>query len=95
MGNQHDTFGRRFTGERLALEHLLGGPSAEQQQVLIMTFTPGAMPDEAPRAAARVRLERTFAANRQYAVEPAIAADEADAAVAEAIRCLQPSNRNG
>ena len=50
-----------------------------------MTFTPGVMPDEATRAAARARLEQTFAPNQQHASEQGITADDSDAAVTDAM----------
>lgn len=74
------------TGERKALEQLLGRPLGEAQQVFIMAFTPGLAPDEATRAAARSRLERTFAAAGEHARERSITGEEADAAVEEAMQ---------
>ena len=46
-----------------------------------MTYSP----DEATRAAAMSRLEQTFAAAQLYARENNISAEEADAAIAEAM----------
>lgn len=71
--------------DRQALEHLLGQSLADQQQVFIMAFTPGAAPDEATRAAARARLEQTFAATARHAREHNVTAEEADAAIGEAM----------
>jgi hypothetical protein len=74
------------SNERQALEQLLGRPLDDQQHVFIMAFTPGVAPDEATRADARRRLEQTFARAEQHAREKVISADEADAAVAEAMQ---------
>ena len=71
--------------DRQAIEHLLGGSLADQQQVFIMSFTPGQPPDEAARAAGRSRLQQTFVGAQQHAEQHGITDAQADAAVAEAM----------
>ena len=73
-------------GDRTTLEHLLGGQLTSGQQVFIMAFQPGVVMDETTRDAARTRLEETFAAQARRAAERGISADDADAAVEEAIQ---------
>ncbi len=74
------------TGERKALEQLLGRTLDEGQQVFIMAFTPGLASDETTRAAARSRLEQTFVAAEKHAQAKGITTEEADAAVEEAMQ---------
>lgn len=74
------------TGERKALEQLLGRALDETQQVFIMAFTPGLAPNEGTRAAARSRLVQTFAAAEEHAHAEGITTEEADAAVEEAMQ---------
>lgn len=72
--------------ERAAIEHLLGQPLASEQKVFIMAYTPGAVASVSARAEARANLERTFATQARRADELGISADEADAAVEDAMR---------
>jgi type IV pilus biogenesis protein CpaD/CtpE len=76
--------------DRAALEHLVGRPLSAEQQVVILTYTPG-VADETTRAAARESLARTLAAAAQRAAERGVTAEEADAAVDEAMRHVRPS----
>jgi hypothetical protein len=71
--------------QRSALEHLLGGPLADNQQVFVGAFVPGAA-DPAARAAARDRLQSAFAAR---ASNEGVTAQEADDAVDEAMRHIR------
>jgi len=75
--------------QRSALEHLLGQSLSTDQAVFVMAFTPGAA-DEATRAVARQRLEKTFDAAGQRAVGAGTAGDEADAVVEDAMRRIRP-----
>ena len=71
--------------DRQALEHLLGQPLNESQQVFILAFTPGSAENEAVRIAARERLLGTFAKVEVHAQQQNASATEADAAIAEAM----------
>ena len=75
--------------KRLWLEGLLGQQLRENQQVFIMVFTPGAVPDEVTRRAATARIERTLDAAERHAVERGITAEDADEAVAEAMEHIR------
>ena len=87
----------------VAGKHLIGGRAAglarglarpqqirENQQVFILLVTPGAVPDEQTRRAAAARIERTLDAAERHAAERGITAQEADAAVAEAMEQVRP-----
>jgi hypothetical protein len=76
--------------KRIWLEGLLGQQIRENQQVCILVFTPGAVPDEQTRRAAAARIERTLDAAEQHAAKRGITAQEADAAVAEAMEHVRP-----
>jgi hypothetical protein len=71
--------------KRVWLESLLGQEIRENQQVFICVFTPGAVPDEQTRRAAAARIARTLDAADRQAAARGITAQEADAAVAEAM----------
>jgi len=76
--------------KKAALEGLLGQELRNDQQVFIMVFTPGAVPDEEVRRASAERIERTLAAAEQRAAERGISADDSDAAVDEAMEQIRP-----
>jgi hypothetical protein len=78
------------SADRQAIEHLLGRPLDADQNVFIMAFTPGATPDAATREQARKRLESTLAATQRHATDKGVTADEADAAVEEAMQHVRP-----
>lgn len=69
--------------KRTALEGLLGQQLSENQQVFIMVFTPGVVPDDETRQAARI--EKTLDESERQAAARGITAEEADAAVDEAM----------
>ena len=71
--------------ERQALEHLLGAPLEPQQSVMIFSYTPGTLPADEAREAARVQIERMMATNQQLAANQGITAEESDAAIDEAM----------
>ncbi|MDZ4684385.1 MAG: hypothetical protein SH850_04795 [Planctomycetaceae bacterium] len=71
--------------EKRTLESLLGSALQPEQHVLILTYTPSALPADKARQAARERIARTIAINQQFAAVEGITADEADAAVDEAL----------
>ena len=76
--------------ERLAIESLLGGSLDADQQVFILAYTPNAAPSKAVRAAARARLQQTFAKIDDYARVHGITPEEADAALDEAMQQIRP-----
>ena len=76
--------------DRQTLEHLLGKALEGNEQVFIMTYVPGAVPDESVRKAARSRMEQTFAAVDEHAAQIGLSAEEADAAVEEAMERVRP-----
>jgi hypothetical protein len=78
------------TSERQVLEHVLGQELKENQQVFIMVLSPGTEPDEAARRRARAGLEATFQKTEAYAREHAIADEEIDAAIDEAMEHVRP-----
>ncbi len=78
------------SADRQALEHLLGRPLSADQQVFIMAFTSGETPDAATREQARSRLQETLAATEQHASDAQVTAEEADAAVEEAMQHVRP-----
>jgi len=59
------------------------------QQVVIIAYTPNAVPDEAVRRTARAGLEETFAAVQKHAAEQGVTSAEADAAVEEAMQHIR------
>jgi len=71
--------------DRAALENLLGGPLSTDQTVFILATASGAAPDEATRSAARVRLQKTLSQTASRAAALGISAEEADAAIDEAM----------
>ncbi|MCE9552527.1 MAG: hypothetical protein K8T91_04000 [Planctomycetes bacterium] len=76
--------------DRAALEHILGGPLSTDQAVFIMAVAPGIAPNEAMRSEARGRLEETFNKAARQAVSSGVTAEEADAAVEEAMQYIRP-----
>jgi hypothetical protein len=71
--------------KRTVLEGLLGQQLSENQQVFIMVFTPGVIPDDEVRQAAATRIEKALDESERQASARAVTAEEADAAVDEAI----------
>jgi hypothetical protein len=78
------------SADRQALEHLLGRPLEGDQKVFIMAFTPGKTPDAAVREQARADLQETLAAIQRHASDTLVTAEEADAAVEEAMLHVRP-----
>ncbi|MHB8951542.1 MAG: hypothetical protein ACYC4U_01035 [Pirellulaceae bacterium] len=78
------------SADRQALEHLLGRPLKADQKVFIMAFTPGETPDAVVREQARARLQETLAATERHASDTQVTADEADAALEEAMLHVRP-----
>ena len=76
--------------KKAALEGLLGQELRDDQQVFIMVFTPGAVPDDETRRASAVRITETLDAAEEQAAERGISAAESDAAVDEAMHHVRP-----
>ena len=70
--------------DRRSVEHLLGQALDEDQQVYILAFRPGVVPDENTRRRALASMQQTFAKAEQHAQQEGIADDEIDEAVDEA-----------
>lgn len=78
------------TDEKRMLEQLLGSPLHSDQNVLILTYTPGQVPDDIVRQAARERIAHTIAVNQQFAANVLVTAEETDAAIEEAFSQVRP-----
>lgn len=76
--------------DRQALEHLLGNSLQGNEQVFIMAYAREAKPDETARAAALERIKQVQSAVEKYAAEHGITAEEAEAAVDEAMEHVRP-----
>ncbi len=79
--------------EKQAIETLLGRPLAPDQQVFVLAYTPNVVPDAAAREPAKENLQQTFAAVDRHAEASGVTAEEADAAVDEAMRQIRPQYR--
>ncbi len=89
LRNVHDMQGDK----RTALEGLLGQQLSDNQQVFIMVFTPGAVPDDTTRHAAAARIAKALDEAEEHAAARAVTPEEADAAVDDAmdhVRHRQP-----
>jgi hypothetical protein len=75
--------------QKRALEVILGMPLGSNQQVFILAYTPGSLPDELARSEAKRQLEQTLGKNQVFAEERGIDSGEADGAVAEAMQNLR------
>lgn len=76
--------------EKRSLETLLKQPLEEGQRVFIMTFRPGVVPDEAARRRAHAALLETLGQAHEHARDKGVTAEQADAAVEEAMRQIRP-----
>jgi hypothetical protein len=76
--------------KKAALEGLLGQELRDGQQVFIMVFTPGAVPDDETRRVSAVRIAATLDAAEEQAAERSISAAQSDAAVDEAMHHVRP-----
>lgn len=70
--------------DRRSVEHLLGQPLQEDQEVYILAFKPGVVPDEATRRRALASMQQTFTRAEQHAQQQGITGAEIDEAVDEA-----------
>lgn len=71
--------------DKRCLEHLLGRQLQANQQVFIMAFTPGLVPDEATRRNALAGIHQIQAKAETHAKAHGITEEEIDAAVDEAM----------
>ena len=76
--------------DRQALEHLLGTPLGPQQRVMIFSYTPGKLPADDAREAARSQIERMIATNQQLAINEGKTTEESAAAIDEAMAYMRP-----
>ena len=76
--------------ERQSIEHLVGKPLANNQEVFVMVYTPGSPPDEATRARARQRLMQNLEDLHADMQGRSVAAEEVDAAIDEAMDNIRP-----
>ncbi len=75
--------------DRRSVEHLLGQSLQEDQQVYILAFTPGIVPDENTRLRALASMRQTFAQTDQHA-QPHGPTDSAiDEAVDQALDAIR------
>lgn len=74
--------------DRQALEHVLGRPLADHQQVLIAVLAKDA--NSLAMAAARTRLLKTLQQTANHAAAVGITAETADDAVKEAMQAVRP-----
>jgi hypothetical protein len=75
--------------ERRALEGMLGHPLAPEQQVFIVAYTPGEVPDDQERSAVLTRIEKRLAQNHAFAADQGITTVEADEVIADAIEATR------
>jgi len=71
--------------DRRSLENLLGLSLAADQQVFVMVFSAGQVPDEATRHAAAARIRQTLAEVDRYRAMNGVTDQEVDAAIDEAL----------
>lgn len=72
--------------ERRSLELLLGQKLQDDQQVYIVAFSPGVVPDDETRKRALANMRKTFAKTEQYAKDHCITEQEIDETVDEAMQ---------
>jgi hypothetical protein len=76
--------------ERKSLENLLGASLDAGQQVLILTYKPNSLPEDAVRRSARERIAQTLLVNQRFAEDQGLTGAEADEAVLEAMSHARP-----
>lgn len=75
---------------RRGLESLLGGRLEADQRVVVMVYTPGAVPDEASRRQAVASLQATFRKIDAHVAASGISPEEIEAAIDEAMEHVRP-----
>ncbi len=78
--------------DRRSVEHLLGRQLQEDQQVYILAFKPGVVPDEATRKRALASMQQTFSSAEQHARQLGVTEAEIDEAVDEAVDHVRYGN---
>ena len=76
--------------DRRSLENLLGHPLAADQQVFVMVFSAGRVPDQATRRAAAESIRHTLEIVDQRRAERGVTEEEVDATVDEAMAHIRP-----
>ena len=77
------------TEQKQSLETLLKHPLEEGQQVFIMAFRSGVMPDETTRQKAHAEMLRTLDEAQAHARALGVSAEQADATVEETMQHLR------
>jgi len=72
--------------QRLAVESMVGKPLQAEDRVFLVVLRPDREPTAEAKARARARLALVFVQADRYGQEHGIAADEADAAIDQAVR---------
>jgi hypothetical protein len=72
--------------QRLAVESMVGRPLQAEDRVFLVVLRPNREPTAEAKARARARVEQVFAQTDRYGQEHGITADEADAAIDQAVR---------
>jgi len=76
--------------ERQTLEGMLGQHLNSDQRVLIMAYTPDALPEKSVRETARTGLQELFEKVDEQAQAHGIVPEEAEAALEEAMQHVRP-----
>jgi hypothetical protein len=71
--------------DRRSVENLLGQPLEDEQEVYVLAFQPGVVPDESARQQALANMRTTFAKAEQHAEGQGADDSEIDEAVDEAM----------
>ena len=77
-------------GGKRWLENVLGEHLKESQQVFIMVFTPGVLPDAATRRSSLASVKQTMAQVEKTLADEGVTDEEFDAAVDEAMEYVRP-----
>jgi hypothetical protein len=77
--------------DRRLLENLLGHPLLADQQVFVIVYSAGELPDEAARRAAAENIRRTLDKIDRHRMASGITEEEIDAAVDEAMDHVRPA----
>ena len=75
---------------RRTLENLLGLNLQPNQQVFVMVFTPGTVPDDAIRRQAAAAIRETWKRIDAHVAAEGISGEEIDAAIDEVMRHVRP-----
>jgi hypothetical protein len=80
-------------GARQTLEGIIEAPLEPNEHVIIMTYTPGAPPDERARQAARTHLAEIQTRVKEHQQSLGVSPEEVDAACDEAIEAVRNARR--